>query len=71
MRLLSDSGVLIVSNQPEEPGVTPQADGSPALDGDVAAAGVQVPEDHHILVGIGEARVEVSTHQNNSCMQLS
>lgn len=42
-RLLSDGRVLLVSDQPVESGVTPQAHGSPALDGDIAAAGVEVP----------------------------
>lgn len=47
--LLTDSGVMVVSNQPLKLGVAPQAHGPPALDGDVAAGGVQVAQDHHIL----------------------
>lgn len=41
--LLTDSGVLLIPDQPVKFGVTPQAQRPPALDGDVAAAGIEVP----------------------------
>lgn len=59
MCLLTYSRVLLVSDQPVKLGVAPQAHSSPALDGDVAAAGIEVPQDHHILVGREEAEREV------------
>lgn len=57
VRLLANGGVLLVPDQPVKPGIAPQPKSLPAFDGDVAAAGVQVSQDHHILEGWGMHRV--------------
>lgn len=49
MRLLPYGRVLLISDQPPKFGVASQANSSPSLNGDVAAGGVQVAQDHHIL----------------------
>lgn len=53
VRLLANGRVLLVPYQPVKPGIAPQSKSPPAFDGDVAAASVQVSQDHHILEGSG------------------
>lgn len=53
MRLLANSRVLLVPDQPVKPGIAPQPKSPPAFDGDVAATSVQVSQDDHILEGGG------------------
>lgn len=47
--LLTNGGVLLVSDEPVELGVGSQTQHLPAFDGDVAAASVEVTQDHHVL----------------------
>lgn len=47
--LFTHGRVFLISDQPVKFGVGPQAQGPPASGGDVAAAGVEVAQDHHVL----------------------
>lgn len=49
LRLLTNGGVFLVSDQPVKLGVGSQTQHLPAFDGDVAAASVEVTQDHHVL----------------------
>lgn len=49
LRLLTNGGVFLVSDEPVKLGVGSQTQHLPAFDGDVPAAGVEVTQDHHVL----------------------
>lgn len=58
LRLLPDGGVFLISDQPVEFGVGPQAQELPPFDGDVAAARIEVAQDHHVLSDRSEEEEE-------------
>lgn len=49
LRLLTNGGVFLVSDQPVKLRVGSQTQHPPAVDGDVAAPSVEVTQDHHVL----------------------
>lgn len=57
--LFTNSRVFLISDQPVKFRVGSQAQNLPAFDGDVAAASVEVTQDHHVLGDWGEAEEEV------------
>lgn len=58
LRLLPNGGVFLVSDQPVKLRVGSQTQPPPAVDGDVAAASVEVTQDHHVLGDQNKAEEE-------------
>lgn len=49
LRLLTNGGVFLVSDQPVKFRVGSQTQPPPAFEGDVAAASIEITQDHHVL----------------------
>lgn len=71
VRLLANCRVLLVPDQPVKLGVAPKTQGPKTFDGDVAAASVEVSQDHHILDGCKRVELPINSLRGESIKQSS